>query len=109
MRVEPSPGVDAVLPTERVFHRQPSVVELQSRETAFVQADHVSMCQSVTVGVVTWTHIQRHCVTTGRANRQVSVWRVMWCLFISTVSEFIELGLRKKSQLEMWLKIKMVK
>lgn len=54
------PGVDAVLPAERVFHRQPSVVELQSRKASFIQADHVSVRQSVTVGVVTWTHVQRH-------------------------------------------------
>lgn len=60
------PGVDAVLPAEGVLHRQPSVVELQSGEAALVQAHHVSVGQSVTVGVVTWTHVQRHCVTTGR-------------------------------------------
>lgn len=67
-----SPGVDAVLPTEGVFHRQPSVVELQRGEAAFVQADHVSVRQGVAVGVVTWTHVQRHCVTTGQTDREVS-------------------------------------
>lgn len=69
-----SPGVDAVLPAEGVFHRQPSVVQLQRRKTSLIQADHVSVGQSVTVGVVTWTHVQRHCVTTGQNGSQVSVW-----------------------------------
>ena len=67
------PGVDAVLPAERVLHGQPSVVELQSGESALVQADHVPMGQGVTVGVVTWTNVQRHCVTTGQRDSQVSV------------------------------------
>lgn len=60
-----SPGVDAVLPAEGVFHRQPAVVELQGGEAALVQADHVPVGQGVAVGVVTWRHVQRHCVTTG--------------------------------------------
>ncbi len=76
--MEHRPGVDAVLPAERVFHGQPSVVEFQSGEAAFIQADHVSVGQSVTVGVVTWTHVQRHCVTTGQTDSQVSVWEDEW-------------------------------
>jgi hypothetical protein len=32
------PGVQAVLPAEGVLYGQPTVVELQSRETAFIQA-----------------------------------------------------------------------
>lgn len=73
-----SPGVDAVLSAERVFHGEPPVVELQRGEASFVQADHVSVGQSVTVGVVTWTHVQRHCVTTGQTGRQVRVWEDEW-------------------------------
>lgn len=70
------PGIDAVLSTKGVFDREPSVVELQSGEAALVQAHHVSVGQSVTIGVVTWTHVQRHCVTTGQTDRQVRDWKI---------------------------------
>lgn len=52
-----SPCVDAVLAAKGVFHREASVVELQSREASLVQPHHfaVSQRQSRAVGVVAWT------------------------------------------------------
>lgn len=46
------PGVNPVLAAEGVFDGQPAVVELQGGEASLVQADHLSVAEGVTVGVV---------------------------------------------------------
>lgn len=40
-----SPCVDPVLSAEGILHRQPPVVQLQCRETALVQADHLAVTE----------------------------------------------------------------
>lgn len=39
------PGVQAVLPAEGVLYGQPPVVEFQSRETAFIQTQHLPVAE----------------------------------------------------------------
>lgn len=55
------PGIDAIFAAEGIFDRQSSIVQFQGREAAFVQADHLSMCQCIAVGIVAcmdeiWRH-----------------------------------------------------
>lgn len=46
------PGIDAIFAAEGIFDRQSSIVQFQGREAALVQADHLSMCQCIAVGIV---------------------------------------------------------
>lgn len=39
------PGIQAILPAERVLYGQSPVVELQSGKTAFIQAQHLPMAK----------------------------------------------------------------
>jgi len=46
------PGIDTIFAAEGIFDWQSTIVQLQGREAALVQTDHLSMRQCVAVGIV---------------------------------------------------------
>ena len=93
------PGVDAIFATEGVFHREPSVVELQGREASLVQTHHLSVGQRQrsAVGAVAWKGVreQRRVGWEMKGLVVTLIWRTGgWNAFIIATSDAPQRGRR---------------